>query len=262
MAFFWQGTPKARLQRLWSTIVHSFYFDRAPADATLFISGSPRSGTTWLAEAINYDNSYRFIGEPFTFGQVPMSQAFALRQYLRPDDGDPRYLDPARKIFAGKIRNRWSDSPNHSTFPRRRLVKDVRTTMLLKWFRVHFPQLPIVYIMRHPFAVAASRIRLGYRTDMGPMYLRQAPLVADHLGPFVELINEPKSPFASHVLDWCVENFVPLRQLERGDVIWVFYERLTSIPEDLSKLFAALGEPVGEEFRARLNRPSMSTLAK
>jgi Sulfotransferase family len=262
MAFFWSSTPSARIKRLWSTVVHSFYLDRAPADATIFVCGSPRSGTTWLTEVLNYDNRYRHIGEPFTAGQVPISNHFALRQYLYPNDDDPRYLEPARAIFAGHIRAAYSDSVNRSIFPKGRFVKDVRTTLLLGWFRVHFPKMPIVYLMRHPYSVAASRVRLGYRTDMGQMYLRQPALVADHLAPFVELINEPKTPFACHVLDWCVENFVPIHELEPGDIIWVFYELLCSTEDELPKLFAELGRPVTDDLQKRLHKPSMSTLAK
>ncbi len=262
MSIFWQGTLQARLRRRWSGFIHSFYLDRAPADATIFICGSPRSGTTWLTEMLNYQNTYRFVGEPFTAGLVPMCNSFALRQYLRPNDDDPRYLAPARKIFAGKIRNAWCDNPNRCSFPRGRFVKDVRTTLLLKWFRTHFAAMPIVYIMRHPFAVAASRVRLGYRTDMWTMYPRQPALMADHLAPFADLLAEPKSPFACHVLDWCVENYVPLRQLQPGDVITVYYERIASDESALRGLFGQLKLPVTDELEKHLHRPSLSTMAK
>jgi hypothetical protein len=262
MSIFWQSTPKARLARRWSMFVHAFYLDRAPADATIFICGSPRSGTTWLAEVLNHDNRWRFVGEPFTAGQVPMCNSFALRQYLRPGDTDPRYLGPARKIFAGKIRNGWADNPNRCSFPKGRFVKDVRTTLLLKWFRTQFPWLPIVYIIRHPFAVAASRVRLGYRTDMGTMYPKQPALMEDHLAPFAELLAEPKSPFACHVLDWCVENYVPLRQLEAGDVTLVFYETLTADHAALLRLFTDLKLPEPDLQERRLSRPSLSTMER
>jgi hypothetical protein len=261
MAFFWQSTPSARLKRMWSALTHSFYVDMAPADATIFVCGSPRSGTTWVTEVLNYDNRYRHVGEPFTAGHVPISNHFALRQYLRPNDDDLRFLQPARAIFAGKIRNAYTDSVNRAILPRGRFVKDVRTVMLLKWYRVHFPNMPIVYVMRNPYAVAASRLRLGYRTDMGRMYLRQAALLEDHLKPFEDLIAEQKSAFASHVLDWCVENYVPIRQLERGDVFWVFYEQLCSNESDIAKLLISLGLTASEKVRSRLHRPSMSTLA-
>ncbi|HXW50858.1 MAG TPA: sulfotransferase [Candidatus Acidoferrales bacterium] len=262
MSIFWQNTPKAQLQRLWSTLVHAFYIDRAPADATIFVCGSPRSGTTWLVEVLNHANTYRFIGEPFIAAQVPMSRSFAIRQYLRPEDDDPRFLKPARAIFAGKIRNAWTDNPNRCSLPRGRFVKDVGTTMLLKWFRMHFPRLPIVYILRHPFAVAASRVRLGYRTDMWSMYPSQPALMEDHLGPFSELLTEPKSPFACHVMDWCVENYVPLRQLAPPDVTLVFYEHLANDESQVRSLIDKLNLPLTDALRSHLRQPSLSTIEK
>ncbi len=262
MSFFWRGTISARARKAWSTISHAFYLDLAPADATIFVSGSPRSGTTWLAEVLNSDNAYRFLGEPFTAGLVPPSNHFLIRQYLRPADDDPRYLKPARAIFAGKIRNAWVDNVNRCAFPRGRIVKDVRTTLMLKWFRAHFPRMPIVYLVRHPCAVALSRVRLAFRTDFRKVYFAQPALMEDFLAPFADEIARAQTPFERHIVDWCVESFVPFAQLERSDVFLAFYENLCSSEAELRKLFEYTGRPFNDAIARRIHRPSLSTMAK
>src|SRR5437870_3848637 len=82
------------------------YVDRGggPED-TFFMAGTGRSGTTWIAEVLNHDHAYRYLHEPFRPGRVRATKPFLPRQYLRPDDRDPRYVEPARAILSGRVRS-------------------------------------------------------------------------------------------------------------------------------------------------------------
>ena len=164
MSFFYRNTLGARVRRRVSAIVHSFYVD-ANADhrASVLVAGSGRSGTTWLAEVLNYDNRYRLVGEPFTREHVSMVRHFARLQYIRPDDDDDAFYNPVRAILEGRVRTPWTDNGNRRLIARSRLVKDDRCTLMLAWIRRRFPGMPIVYIRRHPCAVAYSRCRSHWR---------------------------------------------------------------------------------------------------
>jgi hypothetical protein len=132
--------------------------------------------------------------------------------------------------------------------------------MMLKWIRNHFPQMRIVFMMRHPHAVAASRTRLQWRTDVQRVYFAQKELMLDHLDPFTSEIDRASSPFEKHVVDWCVENLIPFRQLENGDVYLIFYEHLLENPRvELQRLLSYLNRPYQESIMSHLKRPSMST---
>lgn len=262
--FFYRYTPKARLQKLATLVAHSFYLDveRDPAKST-FICGAGRSGTTWLAELLNYANKYRLLVEPFTAERVPMCRHFEARQYLRPDDENAEYFEAAYSIFSGRIRNNWVDRRNRWMITRQRLIKDVRSTLMLKWIRNRFPQMPIVFLVRHPCAVAISRTKLGYRTDLRHVYLRQDALMADHLAPFADEIAAAETAFEHHTVDWCVENLLPFRQLSPGDVHLVFYEDLWVNPKaELQRLFTYLKRPFDEAVLQRLNKPSVTARKK
>jgi hypothetical protein len=71
----------------------------------------------------------------------------------------------ARKVFTGEIRNRWIDRQNERIYSRYRLIKEIRINLALKWLHDNFPEVPILFLMRHPCAVVASRMELGWATD-------------------------------------------------------------------------------------------------
>jgi hypothetical protein len=229
---------------------------------TTILAGSGRGGTTWIGELINYDNEYRFMFEPFFARHVPEIRAFRNRQYLRPDDADPAYLGPARLVVTGRLRNTWVDFFNHRVFARKRLVKEIRANLFLKWLDRQFPGMPVVLLFRHPLAVAASRLHHGWSNDLED-FLRQDRLMADHLEPFRGLIETTTDAFDKHVLQWCIENYIPLRQFRRGEIHLAFYENFSVDPRpEIERLFAFLGKPFAQTIFERIERPSRMTWAK
>jgi hypothetical protein len=226
---------------------------------SLLLAGSGRGGTTWVAEVINYRNDFRYIFEPFLNNKVKSCRHFAFRQYLRPENNEPQYLNPARRIFSGSIRSDWTDAFNKRFFCTKRLIKDIRVNLFLKWIRAHFPEMPIVFVLRHPCAVVTSRLHLGWNDNYAD-FLHQTQLIQDHLEPFVKPMTQAKTPFERHMFFWCVENYVPLQQLRRGDVHVMFYEDLCVKPElELQRLSRYLGARFDEEAVRKLGIPSTQT---
>jgi len=125
----------------------------------VLLVGSGRSGTSWVPEVINFDHRYRYMYEPFHSKHVPIARGWLPRQYLRPDDADAARLDLATRIFTGRLRNAYADAYNKCVVARQRLVKDTRLQLALGWIRRHFPEMPMIYLMRHPCAVVNSRSR-------------------------------------------------------------------------------------------------------
>ena len=224
---------------------------------SIFLAGSGRSGTTWVSDIINYKNDYRYVFEPFHPGKVEICRGFGRKQYLRPQDRREEFLRPARRILSGGLRSGWSDRFHSRFVSRRRLIKDIRANLLLGWLRANFPEMPIILLLRHPCAVAHSKIRLGWKPYI-EAFLSQRELVEDFLRPFEDEMRSAKTDFERHVFCWCVENYVPLKMLKRGEVHLTFYENLSEYPKDeVRRLFAFLGKDFDASVFERMKKPSL-----
>jgi hypothetical protein len=237
--------------------IRRVHFDVNPDPrATTFVAGTGRSGTAWAANIANYDQSARYMFEPFNPYKVPICAGFRYRQYLRPDDVDPRYVDPACAIVTGRVKNDWIDQFNRRVVSRSRVIKEIRANLLLKWLKCRFPDIRLVLMLRHPCADANSRLHLGWQSHLDEM-LGQPDLIEDHLAPFAAAMLAAETQFEKHVFLWCVENYVALRQLSRDDAHLIFYENLCEHPKrEVEALFAFLGRKVTPDVFYRLAQPS------
>ncbi len=225
---------------------------------TVFLAGTARSGTTWLSELVNHRNEYRYVFEPFDHRKVPQVAALGGRRYLRPDDDAPEAMSVAELVLSGRIRHPWTERFNRRLVADRRLVKDVRANLFLKWMHVRFPGMPIILLLRHPFAVALSYENQGWRGAVDTL-LAQEDLMEDYLGPYAEQAAGARDAFERALFIWCVETLVPLRQFREGEIHVAFYEKLVRSPEvELPLLFSFLGRPYDPSVLAVVRRPSLT----
>ena len=239
---------------------HEFFID-AGSDhrSTVFLSGGGRGGTTWIAQILNFDNSYRLMFEPFCPAEVPLCRAFGSALYLRPDTVDPHRREIANRVVTGRMRNGWVDVYNRRWFSTRRLIKDIRTNLYLKWLYVNFPGMPIILALRHPLATVASRMSLGWKT-YNDSYLSQSDLVDDHLAGVQDELRAARDPFDQQVFRWCVEASVPLRQFAPNQIHLAFYERcVTETRSAIAGIFRHIGRIYDERALSVLFEPSSQT---
>ena len=224
---------------------------------SVFLAGVGRSGTTWLEQVINYRNDYREMFEPFHPEKTPSCAHFKVHQYLRADSRDPLYLSPATRIVNGHIRSGWIDRFNRRLWARKRLIKEIRANLMLNWLHDCFPGMPLLLMLRHPCAVAASCLKLKWRTRGLDQMLEQPQLLEDFLAPFAEEIRAASDPFERHIWNWCALNYVPLNQFATGQIHLIFYEEFSARPlEEARRLFEFLGQLFDDSVTARAEQPS------
>jgi hypothetical protein len=241
-----------------SRLLGGLHVDLGKGDhrSSVFLAGSGRSGTTWVSDIVNHRNAYRFVFEPFHPARVRMMEGFRRKQYLRPGDRREEYLGPARTVLTGELRSLWTDRFNKRFVARRRLIKDIRANLLLGWMRENFPGMPMILLLRHPCAVAASRLALGWGDALAET-MEQEELVEDFLLPMEAEIRAAHDPFERHLFSWCIENHVPLSQFGPGEIHVSFYENFLARPDhELRRLFDFLGEDFDERVYRTLKRPS------
>lgn len=235
---------RVRLNR--AIIPASRVLDRVRSlDDPIWVVGDGRSGTTWVANVINHDRSYRYLFEPFHPDFVVETAAFAKYQYLRPNDRSAHYIDSADRVFSGRLVNHRVDKLTRGWMFRGLLIKDIHTHLLLKWVDVVFPRVRKILLMRHPFAVASSKVaRPEWSWVRDPSTLLTQPALRnDHLEPFTDVIEAARSEFVRHVVVWSIAHYVPLRQLESGRVLLMFYEEMRTDPDrQLRRVFDYLSD--------------------
>jgi hypothetical protein len=249
-------------RRVWQMVASHLYVNPNPdTGKSILVAGTARSGTTWLGDLIAEQIPCRVMFEPFNPNLVPQYRGFQYFQYMRPDQADPEFHAYASRIFSGEIRNRWIDHQNECILPKYRLIKEIRANLALKWLHDHFPQAPILFVMRHPCAVVSSRMELGWATDSDIQpFLSQPDLMQDFLAPYIDLIKGVKTDEEKHAVIWSVSNLVPLRQFGPGELKIVRYEHLCTQPEtELSSIFKFLGVRSDVSSTAKINRPSQTS---
>jgi Sulfotransferase family len=226
---------------------------------SVFLAGDGRSGTTWLSEIINCDNRYRYMFEPFHPSFVPLVKHFRFFQYLRSDNLDDSFLRPAQRIVTGAYRSGRVDSLNRRRIATRRLIKDIFSNLFLHWLRVRFPDMPLILVVRHPCAVAASKMKLkDWIWSVNPRdFLDQPELMADYFEPFRALIEETKDEFGKQILHWCLTHYVPFKQFRRGEIHVIAYEHLCERREqEIRRLFAFVGREFDPRALEASSKPS------
>ncbi len=253
----------------------TFYFNRRCFDSfddPIWIVGDGRSGTTWAADVFNWRGARRIMFEPFHPVRNTNMKPYPVMFYLRPNEVNEQFYNLADSIFSGQFTNDWVDKCNMKLMYRGLLIKDVFANLFLARVMKHFTDLKIVMIMRHPFAVALSKIDVQKTGDgdwfwlKEPKYLlSQEPLFKDYLAPFEDMIATTHDQFEKHIINWAIKYYIPLQQLKRNQVNLLFYEEMCiSPPLQLYRLLEHLGLLECDDrniaaFKKILNKPSTTS---
>lgn len=252
------------LQKIQRKICSRAYIDLGGQQApTIFLAGSPRSGTTWISELINFKNQYRYIFEPFHPRHGINLREIDGRSYIRSGDSDERMLDQAAYVLGGNIRSKWVNKFNRKLICTRRFVKDVYGNLLIKWLKDNFPYIKMILVLRHPCAIASSQRNLPEWNfyNQPSQFSMQADLIEDYLAPYTRYFDAVSTPFEQSIFTWCVDNFVPLKQFSRSDIHIVLYEDFTENPaHELKRMFDFINQPYDKRVESLIKKPSMVTM--
>ena len=124
----------------------------------VWVIGDGRSGTTWLADLINYESQYQLIFEPIHSQRSRELNEFDTFTYRRIEQEDIKLERFTRNIFSGKVFPAHSTvSTGHAMCPDKLIVKDIFAHLIAKWVLHRISGIKLVLLMRHPFAVALSK---------------------------------------------------------------------------------------------------------
>lgn len=162
-----------------------------------------------------------------------------------------------------RFRSQWNPlDPDYSPKVRRLVVKDFNTKPLLReiddWF-----DLDMVYLVRHPAASARSVMGRGWGNTAATL-LDDDEYCGRILTPaqraFCRRVVEGDGELEGLVVEWCLENAIPLDAARERDWLLLTYEELAARPGRVAGLLAdRLDLPDPGRMRERAERPSKTT---
>lgn len=231
----------------------------------VLLFSTPRSGSTWLMELILTQPGFKPCDEPFDLRQSHVARYLNGRGVKTWSDLYDETHAPALESYLmgvvdGRLhltdrlvhRNRFRLLTHRVVFKLLHAGED----RIARWRDVCRGR--VVFLVRHPLPVSLSRKHLprlstflledGYGQHLEPAQLRAARRHADST-----------NPLERGVLDWCLQNAVPLAQ-RKDDWLVVTYEQLVLDPEPvIRRLCERLDLDQSARMQRRLRVASAST---
>ena len=226
---------------------------------SILVTGSPRSGTTFLGAMLALAPGVVEIEEPFNFetGIVGMDHPFFYmplnrklsteeeryvelidtligggawykQSPLRPETNNPlRQL--ARSLLVSR-QNLGYKLQTKNPFIDRYIIKDANACFMAEYMDYHF-QTDTVVIMRHPAATIASYRRLDWHYDLTGLK-DQPTLMNDFLDPIIGKVNPQKvSPIEAWAYLWlCVYTVLTLCSERDSRMMLITHDQLSQEP--------------------------------
>ena len=197
--------------------------DSPQGSRPIFITGAPRSGTSWLGQILGSYSGMRYVYEPFNHQWNPKLSG-QLQQFKYLSGGAKASLEINRngdRAFEGRqnikqigralYRGYWM----HTLGPFDRVVvKDPTAVLMADWIQ-HRYAADIVFITRHPCGFASSIMAQGWKISLKRLF-NQKPLMDEYLGEFSDLLERAEQdPWLRLGAFWGAVHFVAFKQLNR-----------------------------------------------
>jgi len=177
------------------------------SDKPILITGSHRSGTTWLANMLGLAEDTLIAHEPFQIERWAYALDGLAKYYFTYAPALPQ--DAALKAFEKVLERRTrkiflKNEPQHWLPPLRRgrlIVKDPIAALSSDWLARNF-SLEVIVLVRHPAAFASSLKRLGWSHPFDH-FLDQELLMWEHLEPCrAEIASKPEDVVEQAAIIW------------------------------------------------------------
>lgn len=185
----------------------------------IFVTGLPRTGTTWVSQTIAVSTKSKLVHEPFNWKKYPERSYYHMK-YLPKESGDLEFI----KIVNNSIKAR---SGLLKFLDTKILIKDVHCCICVEYLWEVFKPL-IIFVIRHPCAMANSWNNLNYEvTSRLEILLAQDILVEKYLEGFIKHLRKSDDYFFQIGAYWGASYYI-MDQISSAymDWQWVTHESL------------------------------------
>ncbi len=246
----------------------------------ILVTGSHRSGTTWVGKMLSLANNVQYIYECFHPNGILRSKGIfdVWFKYLTCEE------DPFKQELCRIFQYNYSFSEAYSPFDKTGnfnirntpvriefykackhlqktgqtpipLLKDPIALLSTPWIRKHFNFRPIILI-RHPAAFVSSLLRLNWRFDFSN-FLKQKNLMDEHLNSFKDQIfnGYKDDPVREASLLWtCLHSVINTYMNHQKNWIFKRHEDLSADPiREFRELYDTLGLSYTNEIEQQIS---------
>lgn len=226
----------------------------------IWLLGDGRSGTTWLSETLSSSGTLHYYFEPIHIDYSPSLKGRELMFDVPKDGDDPALLKLMQGVFNNELEYDRISMYDRAKFPKGILVKDIYGHMVVNFVLKHMPDIKPVLLLRHPAAVALSKIRYKdwtWKTE--PLEFFERESLKDYLSPYREEVEKAPTIFHKHFLVWCIIHRHLFDHVARSKIKVVYFENLIESWEKIYKLGLELSVPLAKEkVQYRFNQSSAS----
>jgi Sulfotransferase domain. len=232
----------------------------------ILVTGSHRSGTTWIGKTIAQHPSVRYVSEPFNVDHPNKTLGLRLDTWYahypsspRKDEIDAafdRLLRHGPQLYAARDFLRNPLRPDRAIWNAltrdRVLVKDPLALLSADWLRKRYG-FEVVVMIRNPYAFIGSLKAAGWDFDF-ENFRKQEPLMKGMLHPFAAQIEAMCSGHTSDFIDrtallWNILHAVILQyRSSHPDWLFVRHEDVALNPEaGFRRIYDHLGLDLSEQ---------------
>jgi hypothetical protein len=250
---------------------------------TILLTGSSRSGTTWLMEILRTIPGYTDSFEPLNPMYYPKSFEIGLRsrtyipaskiwpeaeKYLNKIltsklpidisslDKDVKFKDEFNIEIINFIKQMKPELIRNRLLGDKLIVKFVRLNRMLPWIAERFKLRSMILLLRHPCSVVTSQMKTGFcgyqpsRPPYKGIYpdretiIKEASNIDLLNSDILERIKKIKSLEEIIATSWCLDTYVPLSYKKPHPWITITYEKfMKDGKNEIDRLFKNMGEP-------------------
>lgn len=242
------------------------------ANKPILITGSHRSGTTWVGENLTLAPRTRYIHEPFNIGEKISVINTVLNYWFEYicDENASQYKSAVDKVIyhqyplfhnlakastikdIAKIFRDQLITLKHKTKRNIPVVKDPIALFSAEWLSKEY-EMHVLVMIRHPAAFCSSLKIKNWMFDFNN-FLKQPLLMDKYLGEFKDEIHEftkEKKPIIDQaILLWnCIHHTINIYQNNHQDWLFMKHEDLSNNP---LKGFESIYKRFGLEFTPKV----------
>jgi hypothetical protein len=236
----------------------------------ILVTGSHRSGTTFLGKMLSLHSSIGYIFEPFNFAHGMKGIDYEFTYVYKGMQDEEKYIGLVQDILNGKVTFKTENyelknkitmllkkvllNNKHVNYFYKRyiscplvdriLIKDPMACLSSEWLHQTF-NMDVVVLIRHPAAFVGSLKRLGWRFDWNH-FTNQTELMNKYFNVYLENVELNNLSIVDEgIILWnCIYSVLTEYLNRNPNMIFIRHEDLSVDPVvQLNKLYDKLGIP-------------------